>query len=166
MLNELAARKVPMERRAIALSEAKAKKVALELDDPKAVVIGSDQILDLDGAALEAPGSRDEARERLLLLRGRRHDLVCGAAVFLGATLVESVATRVAAHVRDFSDEELDIYLQSVPEAALHTVGAYALEGLGARLIDRLEGDWFAALGLPLWPVLGILRRIADKEVE
>ena len=161
-LEELAARGAPIEERAMALAEAKAWAVAGRIDDPEAVVIGSDQILDLDGAALESPRNRDEAAERLRILAGRRHDLVAGLAVIHRGELAARTAERVAVHMRAYSREEIASYLEQAPEAALHTVGAYELEGIGARLLDRLEGDWFSALGMPLWPLLATLRRIED----
>ena len=165
LLKRLASQRTPMPKRAETLAIEKAKKAASEVG-ADAVVIGADQILEIDGEALESPRTQTEARERLLKLRGRSHRLVCGAAVVRGEAIEASLVETVGVFVRDFTDRELDHYLDSAPASALNTVGAYALEGLGARLIERIEGDWFSALGLPLWRIQSVLRRIEDRSAQ
>lgn len=149
-----------MENLAMTLAEAKARLVSSGAEHSGALVVGSDQVLDLDGAALEAPDSAEAAAERLQALRGRTHGLVSGLAIVRDGEVLTQTAQRVTIRMRDFSDAELRTYLDRIDESALYTVGGYELEGLGAQLIEAIEGDWFAALGLPLLPLLEALRRL------
>ncbi len=123
------------------------------------LVIGADQTLDLDGELIDKAGSLDEARERLIRLRGRRHRLHSAVVVAQdGAPIWREVQT-ASLDVRDFSDEFLDSYLSRVGPAVLSSVGCYHLEGEGVQLFHRIEGDYFAILGLPLTGLLDLLRR-------
>ena len=163
MLAELENSGLSIPSRALVLSASKAQAVAARIKDPDAVYIGSDQILELDGAALEGPRSKEEAAERLRMLKGRSHDLVAGVALVKGGRMAGQTYRRVTVRMRDFSTEELETYLEQASAAALSTVGAYELEGLGALLIDEIEGDWHAALGMPLWPLLRLLRKLSPE---
>jgi septum formation protein len=125
---------------------------------PGVVVVGADQVLDLDGDLLSKSPSIDAAREALRRLRGRTHEL--HSAVVLaedGAANWTHVAT-ARLTMRDFSDYFIDDYLLRAADRVSQTVGAYELEGLGIQLFERIEGDYFTILGLPLLPLLGELR--------
>lgn len=145
--------------KARSLAEAKARAVSGRAESAEALVIGADQVLDLDGQAFEAPETPEDAAERLRLLRGRSHHLRSGVALALGGAVIASAVESVAVTMRDFSDEELARYLAKAPAEDLAAVGGYALEGLGATLVAEVQGDWFTALGLPLFTVLEMLRR-------
>jgi septum formation protein len=139
-----------------ALAELKAVKVSRR--QPGALVIGCDQMLECEGAWFDKPDSLDAARAQLLALAGKRHRLLTSAVVVRDGTRIwhhNAVATLA---MRGFSAGFLDAYLAAVGDAALTSVGAYQLEGLGAQLFDRVEGDFFGILGLPLLPLLGFLR--------
>jgi septum formation protein len=141
---------------ATALSEAKATRVSDRR--PGTLVIGADQILVCEGAWFDKPADMDEARRQLLALRGKPHELVTAVTVVRdGAVLWHHVA-RPRLAMRAFSDGFLDAYLASIGDRALATVGAYELEGLGAQLFARIDGDYFSILGLPLLPLLDFLR--------
>jgi septum formation protein len=144
--------------REIAAALAEAKALALPRA-PDELVIGSDQTLEFEGRLYDKAASLDEARERLLMLRGRTHRLE-GAVVVAkaGAPIWRDAATSTLA-MRDFSDDFLEAYLREEGPASLGSVGCYRLEGPGAQLFSRIEGDYFAILGLPLLNLLGLLRR-------
>jgi septum formation protein len=140
-----------------ALAEAKA--LAVSAMRPDALVIGADQTLDLGGALRDKAETLAEARERLTELRGRDHALRSAVVVAKGGAVVWRLTESPHLSVRDFSDGFLDGYLARNGEGLLGSVGCYQLEGEGAQLFDRIEGDYFAILGLPLVPLLEFLRR-------
>jgi len=122
-------------------------------------VIGADQTLDLDGQLYDKAETLEAARERLKVLRGKTHRLHSAVVVAKeGAPIWREVAT-ASLTMRDFSDAFLEDYLATEGEAALGSVGCYRLEGPGAQLFSKIEGDYFAILGLPLLGLLDLLRR-------
>lgn len=139
-----------------ALAEMKARRVSARL--PGALVLGADQILDFKGEALDKPATRADARETLLRLRGERHELLSAAVVAQDGAPIWRHVGRARLFMRPFSDAFLDAYLDRIGEDALRTPGAYMLEGLGAQLFARIDGDYFTVLGLPLIETLGFLR--------
>lgn len=139
-----------------ALAELKAIRVSAGRPD---FVIGSDQTLDLDGQLYDKAESVDAARERLKLLRGRTHKLHSAVVVAKEGTPIWREIVTASLTMRDFSDAFLEEYLAQEGEHALGSVGCYRLEGLGAQLFSKIEGDYFAILGLPLMGLLDLLRR-------
>jgi septum formation protein len=138
---------------------AEAKALAVSASVPGAWVIGGDQTLAFDSGLISKARSLDEARQRLSQMRGRSHTLHSGAALVRDGAVVWSGVETATMVMRDISDPFLDTYLATEGEALLACVGAYRLEGLGAQLFDRVEGDYFTVLGLPLWSLLAALRR-------
>jgi septum formation protein len=139
-----------------ALAELKAIRVSMGRPD---LVIGSDQTLDLAGQLYDKAGTVDEARARLKLLRGKTHKLHSAVVVAKdGAPIWREVVT-ASLTMREFSDAFLEDYLATEGPHALGSVGCYRLEGPGAQLFSRIEGDYFAILGLPLMGLLDLLRR-------
>lgn len=149
----------PADALGLAVELARVKALAVSRRDPEAWVLGADQTLAFDGGLVSKAGSLDEARTRLTAMRGRPHQLHSGAALARNGQVVWAGADTATLHVRAFSDAFLDAYLAAEGEALLACVGSYRLEGLGAQLFERIEGDYFTVLGLPLWPVLAELRR-------
>jgi septum formation protein len=138
-----------------ALAEEKALAVAVQTEG---LVIGADQTLELAGALFDKAATMDEARERLQAFRGRTHQLHSAVAVAEGARVVWRETVSASLTMRDFSDAWLDGYLERGGETLLGSVGCYQLEGEGAQLFDRVEGDYFAILGLPLFGLVAYLR--------
>jgi nucleoside triphosphate pyrophosphatase len=149
---------------AIAVALAEAKALAASAEMAEAVVIGADQTLDLDGAVLTKPKSLAEARQQLARLSDRTHELQTAVAVACGGMVIwrHQVMSRLT--MRRLSASFIDGYLARVGEAALTSVGAYQIEGAGIQLFDRIEGDYFAILGLPLLPLLKWLREAGALE--
>ncbi|XEY19255.1 nucleoside triphosphate pyrophosphatase [Azospirillum sp. HJ39] len=139
-----------------ALAELKAQRIARR--HPGALVIGADQMLECEGRWFDKPAGRDAARDQLLALRGRTHRLVSCAVVVRDGERMWHKTDSARLTMRNFSEAFLDDYLDRAGEGVLHSVGAYQLEGLGAQLFHRVEGDFFTILGLPLLPLLGFLR--------
>lgn len=142
------------------IAEALAEEKALRISAARpGLVVGADQTLELDGGLYDKVESLAAARERLQLLRGRPHQLHSAVVVARDGQPVwrETVSATLA--MRDFSDAFLDAYLAGEGEAALGSVGCYRLEGPGAQLFERIEGDYFAILGLPLLGLLDLLRK-------
>lgn len=139
-----------------ALAELKALKVSRGRSD---FVIGADQTLDLDGQLYDKAPDLDAARERLLALRGKTHKLHSAVVVAKdGAPIWREVVT-ARLTMRDFSEDFLEEYLKVEGAASLGSVGCYRLEGPGAQLFSKIDGDYFAILGLPLMGLLDLLRR-------
>jgi septum formation protein len=150
------AEQAPAEACAEALAELKAIRVSQRR--PGALVIGADQMLDLNGVWFDKPADLDHARAHLRALRGQTHRLVTAAVVACNGSRIWHTLDTARLTMRPFSDAFLDEYLRRQGPAVLSSVGAYQLEGLGAQLFSRVDGDFFTILGLPLLPLLAFLR--------
>ncbi|QCO02655.1 Maf family protein [Azospirillum argentinense] len=146
----------PVEDVAEALAELKAQRVTRK--HPGALVIGADQMLECEDRWFDKPADRDAARAQLQDLRGKTHRLVSCAVVIRDGERLWHHVDRARLTMRPFSDAFLDSYLNAAGDDVLGSVGAYHLEGLGAQLFHRVDGDFFTILGLPLLPLLGFLR--------
>jgi septum formation protein len=141
----------------IATTLAEMKAVRVSARRPGAMVIGADSTLACEGKLHDKPVSLAAAREQLKALSGRTHELVSSVVVAkAGARLWHTTQTGRLT-MRPLSDSFLDAYLARAGDAVCASVGAYQLEGLGAHLFGRIEGDYFTVLGLPLLPLLVFL---------
>jgi septum formation protein len=150
------AEEMPPREQAAALAALKA--LAVSEKQPKALVIGADQMLAIDHDVLDKPRDMAEARMHLQRMRGRHHELVTAIVAARGCEVIWRHVEAPRLKMRAFSDMFLDLYLQEAGEAVLSSVGAYQLEGLGSQLFERVEGDYFSVLGMPLFPLLAFLR--------
>jgi septum formation protein len=142
---------------AIAALLAREKAVARRL--PGRLVLGADQTLALGPQRLSKPLDRAAARAQLALLRGRAHELHTAVALAQDGVVIFEHREMARLTMRAFSDSFLDVYLDVMGETALASVGGYQLEKAGIQLFERIEGDHFVILGLPLLALLDVLRR-------
>lgn len=139
---------------------AAAKANAVSALQPQAWVLGSDQVLEFEGQLISKARTLVEAEARLKSMRGRSHRLISSVSLARDGQTVWSTTDQATLQMRDFSDGFLADYLETEGAQALASVGSYRLEGPGAQLFDRIEGDYFTILGMPLWPVLRALRDV------
>ncbi len=126
---------------------------------PGRVVIGADQMLECDGRWFDKPASLAQARDQLKALRDRRHVLSSAVVVVRDGRVIWGCVEQARLTMRRFSDDFLDRYLAAAGEEVCRSVGAYRIEGLGLQLFTRVDGDHFVILGLPLLPLLDVLRQ-------
>jgi len=138
-----------------ALAEAKSVRVSRQTPG---LVIGADQIMEMDGDIFDKPKDMTEARSRLWAMRGKTHKLIGAVVISENGMPVWRHASKTVLTVREFSEEFLDDYLTAEGEGILSSVGAYKFEGRGSQLFSHVEGDFFSILGLSLLPVLDYLR--------
>ena len=140
---------------AMQLAELKAIKVSRARPG---LVIGGDQMLNLDGEAFDKPPTLAAAKQHLQKLSGKSHHLETAIVIAEDGAPVWRFLARPKLTVRTLSDGFIESYLDACGEALLSTVGAYQLEGHGAQIFTQIEGDYFSILGLPLLPLLDYLR--------
>ncbi|MGQ0686287.1 Maf family protein [Bradyrhizobium sp.] len=142
----------------IAALLAQEKALSISATMPDRHVIGADQTLALGQCMFSKPEGRAEAAEQLRALAGNTHELHSAVAVARDGKILFSGVEVARMTMRLLTAEEIDGYLDSAGEAVTASVGAYQLEGLGVHLFERIEGDHFTILGLPLLPLLAFLR--------
>ena len=137
---------------------AREKALSVSMRQPAKFVIGADQTLALGIRLFSKPAGRAQAAEQLRALAGRSHELHSAVAVARAGKISFETVTIARMTMRQLGDAEIDAYLDEADEAVTSSVGAYQLEGLGVHLFDRIEGDHFTILGLPLLQLLAFLR--------
>jgi septum formation protein len=125
---------------------------------PGRYVVGADQTLALGNRLFSKPAGRAAAAEQLHLLAGKRHELHSAFAVARDGKILFADVSIAGMSMRPLGEREIEAYLDRAGEAVTTSVGAYQLEGLGVHLFERIEGDHFTILGLPLLPLLAFLR--------
>jgi septum formation protein len=123
-----------------------------------ALVVGADQVLSLNERIFQKPADMHAAREQLLTLRGKTHVLSSAVCVARDGAVIWREVREARLTMRMFSEGFLDGYLADCGAVILGSVGGYQVEGLGLQLFERIEGDHFTILGLPLLPLLDFLR--------
>jgi len=140
------------------LAREKARTIAARL--PGRLVLGADQTLALGARRFAKPGDRAGARAQLEALRGRTHELHTAVALMRESTIVFEHREVARLTMRAFSDSFLESYLDAVGAAVTASVGGYQLERIGIQLFERIEGEHFVILGLPLLALLQYLRQV------
>ncbi len=144
------------------LAEMKARKISEKR--PKALVIGCDQVLDHRGQVFTKPITPEDARGQLQRLRNDRHALLSAAVIYEAGQPVWRHVGQVRLEMRDFSDAYLTGYVERNWDSIRHSVGGYKLEEEGVRLFNKIEGDYFTVLGLPLIEMLNYLTELGELE--
>jgi septum formation protein len=142
---------------ALLLSWEKASAVSFNL--PSRIVVGADQTLAMGSVRFNKPADRDEAREQLRRLRGQSHTLQSAVTLVQDGSVLFKVVDTARLRMRNFSDRFLEEYLEAAGPSVTQSVGGYQLEKLGVHLFERVEGDYFTILGMPLLPLLAFLRQ-------
>ncbi|WP_316172919.1 MULTISPECIES: Maf family protein [unclassified Bradyrhizobium] len=142
----------------IALHLANAKAAAVSANRPNSYVVGADQTLALGERMFNKPAGRQHAMQQLLALGGRTHALHSAIAVVRNGEVLFSHVAVAWMTMRALTETEIAAYLDAAGETVTSSVGAYQLEGLGVHLFDRIDGDHFTILGLPLLPLLAYFR--------
>ncbi len=137
---------------------ARAKAETVSERQPGALVIGSDQVLALEDQIFEKPQTQEEARHTLLKLQGRTHQLHSAVALAREGEVIWAHMESAHLTMRALSPEFIGQYLADAGDMVQQSVGAYQLEGLGVHLFEKIEGDYFTILGLPLLALLTRLR--------
>lgn len=143
----------------VAMGLAMAKAASVSERHPRALVIGADQVLDLDGERFNKPENMEAARRQLLRLSGRTHELHSAVAAARGGDVVWHEVHTARLTMRRLDPATIGRHLAATGEAALGSVGAYQVEGPGIQLFHKIEGDHFAILGVPLLALLAFLRQ-------
>lgn len=140
------------------LAEEKAREVSMRF--PQALVIGCDQTLELECKILHKPIDMDDAYHRLLELSGKTHYLYTGVVIFKNGHLVWGHVATAKMTIRLLDPRFINYYLTRVGAGILASVGAYHIEGEGIQLFEKIEGDYFTIVGLPLLPLLNEFRKL------
>ena len=139
---------------------ARAKAETLARDEPVAVVVAADTIVVIDDLILGKPVDADDARRTLRRLAGRTHTVFTAVAVARGAELVSAVET-VSVTFRPLDDAEIDAYVATGEPA--DKAGSYGIQGFGATIVERIDGDYFAVMGLPLVRLTRLLAELGVR---
>lgn len=152
----------PLSPDRLALELARLKALDVASRHSGALVVGCDQTMSLDEVVFHKPVDIDEARRNLKTLRGRTHRLNSAVVLVRDKEVLWENVSIAELTMREFSDEFLDGYVQRTGDAVLRSVGCYQLEAEGIRLFNKISGDYFTILGLPLLPLLEELRVLGE----
>ena len=133
------------------------KATAIAATHPEAVVIGADTVVVLDGKVLGKPPTPEAARETLHALNGRTHTVITAVAVSHGGRTSEG-AEEVSVTFRRLTDDEIEAYVAT--REGMDKAGAYGIQGFGATIVERIDGDFFAVMGLPLVRLIALLEDV------
>jgi septum formation protein len=142
----------------LAVTLAREKALSVGARRHGALVIGADQTLALERRLFHKPTSREAAREQIATLAGRTHALHSGVAIARDGAIVAEYLACARLTMRRLDAAAIDLYLDLAGDAVTTSVGGYQLEGVGAHLFERVEGDHSTILGLPIFPLLAALR--------
>jgi septum formation protein len=140
------------------LAELKANKVSQNHTDQ--IVLGADSVIDLEGELISKPESRDDALTILKKLNGKKHYLVSSVCISKNGSMIWNYTDKAALTMKNFSDEELKIYLSKITDEALYAYNVYQIEGAGRNLFSNIKGDEDTIMGLPIKEIKEYLKTI------
>ncbi len=138
------------------LAELKANKVSLKQTDQ--FVLGADSVIDLDGELISKPDSRDEALKILKKLNGKKHNLVSSVCISKNGSMIWNYTDKATLTMKNFSEDDLKLYLSKITDEALYAYNVYQIEGEGRNLFSEIEGDEDTIMGLPIKQIKEYLR--------
>ena len=147
----------PPTETAIKLSELKATQPNPE--NKEDLVIGSDQVLDLEGKLFNKARNLDEAKSQLVELSGKKHNLITSTVVAQNKNIIWRHLDKSTLVMRSLTTQEIDNYLNEVDKSILNLVGVYAIEQEGIKLFEQIDGDFFSIQGLSVIPLINFLRQ-------
>ena len=130
------------------LAELKANKVSLKFINQ--MVLGADSVIDLDGELVSKPQNRKEAFDILKKLNGKKHYLVSSVCISKNGTMIWNYTDKATLKMKNFSDQDLNQYLNKITDEALYAYNVYQIEGEGRNLFESIEGDENTIMGLPI----------------
>jgi septum formation protein len=130
------------------LAELKANKVSLKFINQ--MVLGADSVIDLDGELISKPQNRKEAFDILKKLNGKKHYLVSSVCISKNGTMIWNYTDKATLKMKNFSDQDLNQYLNKITDEALYAYNVYQIEGEGRNLFESIEGDENTIMGLPI----------------
>jgi len=130
------------------LAELKANKVSLKLTNQ--MVLGADSVIDLEGELISKPENRKEAFTILKKLNGKKHHLVSSVCISKNGTMIWNYTDKASLTMKNFSDRDLELYLNKITDKALYAYNVYQIEGEGRNLFENIEGDEDTIMGLPI----------------
>lgn len=143
----------------IALKLSEEKSLKISDDNKEKYIIGSDQILSLNNKLYSKAKNKSQAKEKLLGLSGKTHQLTSAVSVTKNNQVLWSTFSQAQLSVKNLSEEKIDDYLDHAGDDIYNCVGCYALESIGIQLFDQIDGDYFTILGMPLLPLLTFLEK-------
>ena len=151
----------------ISLNELSPKDISIQLSEIKAIkpsmkysedfVIGADQVLDFNGSLINKAAHLQEAKKQLLDLSGKTHKLITAITIAKNGVVVWKHYDVAKITMRELSEKQIDEYLKNMDKETLDCVGVYAIEQEGIKLLNKIDGDYFSILGLPLLPLTQFL---------
>jgi septum formation protein len=153
----------------ISLQNQSPTKIAVKLSELKAtqpnpenkedLVIGSDQVLDLEGKLFNKARDLDEAKSQLIELSGKKHNLITSTVIAQNKNIIWRHLDKSTLVMRTLTTNEIDNYLNEVDKSILNLVGVYAIEQEGIKLFEKIDGDFFSIQGLSVTPLINFLRQ-------
>jgi septum formation protein len=140
------------------LAELKANKISLKMANQ--IVLGADSVIDLDGELISKPENRDEALIILKKLNGKKHYLISSACISKNGSMIWNYTDKASLTMKNFSENDLKIYLSKITDEALYAYNVYQIEGEGKDLFLKIEGDENTIMGLPIKQIKEYLKAI------